>query len=65
MNFPIEDGPKSAAIEVKTQRDCSGGRGLRAFRHRHERNRAVLVWLGGVSLAAFVRTPPGHWTGPE
>ena len=61
----IERGPKLAAVELKTGRDRSSGRGLTAFRRRYERGRTVLVGPGGIPLADFLAHPAGHWVAPE
>ena len=65
VDFVIERGPKLAAVEVKTGRDRSSGRGLTAFRQRYERSRTVLVGPGGISLAEFFAQPAGHWVAPD
>ena len=65
VDFVIERGPKLAAVEVKTGRDRSSGRGLTAFRRRYERGRTVLVGPGGIPLADFLAHPAGHWVAPE
>ena len=62
---PSSPGPKLAAIEVKTGRDRSSGRGLAAFRHRYEHARTALVGPGGMSLADFFSQPAGYWVAPE
>lgn len=65
VDFVIERGPKLAAVEVKTGRDRSSGRGLAAFRQRYEHARTVLVGPGGMSLADFLAHPAGHWVVPD
>lgn len=65
VDFVIERGPKLAAVEVKTGRDRSSGRGLAAFRRRYGHARTVLVGPGGISLADFLAQPAGHWVAPE
>lgn len=65
VDFVIERGPKLAAIEVKTGRDRSSGRGLAAFRGRYEHARTVLVGPGGMSLADFLARPAGYWVAPD
>ena len=65
VDFVIERGPKLAAVEVKTGRDRSSGRGLTAFRQRYEQSRTVLVGPGGISLAGFLAEPAGHWVAPD
>lgn len=65
VDFVIERGPKLAAVEVKTGRDRSSGRGLAAFRRRHEHARTVLVGPGGMPLADFLAQPAGHWVAPD
>ena len=65
VDFVIERGPKLAAVEVKTGRDRSSGRGLAAFRRRYEHARTVLVGPGGLSLADFLAQPTGYWVAPD
>ena len=60
VDFVIERGPKLAAVEVKTGRDRSGGRGLTAFRQPvraepHGARGARRHFPGGLSS----RIPPG------
>ena len=57
VDFVVERGTALWAVEVKSGRTRKLS-GLRAFRERHPRCRALIVGAEGMPLPAFFETPP-------
>lgn len=61
VDFVLQRGPKTVAIEVKSGPRGRGLRGLEAFRQRYKPERAIVVGADGIPLDEFLTQPAAAW----
>lgn len=61
VDFVIEQGPLTVAIEVKSGPHRGPLRGLDEFSRKFKRSRTILVGESGVSIGEFLATPVLQW----
>lgn len=61
VDFVIQRGPRTVAIEVKSGRRRASIAGMAAFAKRHPVHRTLLVGGDGIPLAQFLLQPASHW----
>ncbi len=61
VDFVLERGPRTVAIEVKSGLRTRGLRGLEVFAQRYRPDRTIVVGAGGVPLNEFLMLPASAW----
>jgi len=61
VDFVLREGPRVAAVEVKSGRSRGPHLGLEAFAQRFPTRRKLLVGSGGVPLEEFLAHPAATW----
>jgi len=64
VDFVVQQGRRTVAIEVKSARAPRDHAGTAAFRAAFKTHRAILVGGGGESVEKFLLHPVEHWTQP-
>lgn len=61
VDFVLQQGPKTVAIEVKSGRRGRPTPGLEEFKRRFRPQRTLVVGSGGMPLEEFLLHPATHW----
>ncbi len=61
VDFVLQRGPRTVAIEVKSGSKMSYSGGMSAFEQKFDPLRSLLVGEGGIPLDAFLTAPAHHW----
>ena len=61
VDFVLQRGPHTIAIEVKSGLNTKSVRGMEAFVQRFSPSRSLLVGEGGIPLAEFLTAPAPYW----
>lgn len=61
VDFVIQRGPRTVAIEVKSGRRRASLAGMAAFAKRHPVHRKLLVGGDGIPIEQFLLQPASHW----
>lgn len=61
VDFVIQRGPRTVAIEVKSGARPASLAGMATFAKRHAVHRQLLVGGDGIPIEQFLLQPVGHW----